>query len=498
MNVKQIRIVAAVVAALTTSSASTAQSITTAKLRDLPKITEIDPNFQSFNVEMVEVTGGRFWAPYASKSGERYAQRPPIDLRDRRLRALARALAPAYMRVSGTWANSTYIPAIGEVAPAIPPPGFTQVLRHSQWRELIQFANDLNLKIIASFPVSTGTRDANGAWSSAHAQRLIDMTRKLGGKLAAVEFANEPNLAKLGGLPGGYDASAYARDFRIFRSFMRSAAPDSVILGPSTSGEGGDISAADILRATANSVDAVSYHFYGALSERCSDFGNQTSADLALGDEWLSRTDKDFEYYSKLRDQYETGKPIWLTETAQAACGGSRWASSFRDSFRYVDQQGRLARKGVKIVAHNTLVASDYALIDDVSLQPRPSYWVAILWRRLMGTTVLERPDLLAGDLKIYAHCLRGNPKGVALLVENLASEAKAISLPKGARGYTITAPTLDAKTVVINGKAPKISTSGALPRIEPIRVKESTSLAGYSISFFAIADVANPACMKG
>jgi hypothetical protein len=32
----------------------------------LPRIGTIDERFQSYNIEMVEVTGGRFWKPYAS------------------------------------------------------------------------------------------------------------------------------------------------------------------------------------------------------------------------------------------------------------------------------------------------------------------------------------------------------------------------------------------------------------------------------------------------
>ena len=37
-----------------------------------------------------------------------YEYRPPIDLTNARLRKLAAALGPAYVRVSGTWANTTY------------------------------------------------------------------------------------------------------------------------------------------------------------------------------------------------------------------------------------------------------------------------------------------------------------------------------------------------------------------------------------------------------
>jgi hypothetical protein len=31
---------------------------------DLARIRDIDPRYQSYNVEMLEVTGGKFWAPY--------------------------------------------------------------------------------------------------------------------------------------------------------------------------------------------------------------------------------------------------------------------------------------------------------------------------------------------------------------------------------------------------------------------------------------------------
>jgi len=30
----------------------------------MPRVGTVDERFQSFNVEMIEVTGGRFWKPY--------------------------------------------------------------------------------------------------------------------------------------------------------------------------------------------------------------------------------------------------------------------------------------------------------------------------------------------------------------------------------------------------------------------------------------------------
>ena len=124
-------------------------------------------------------------------------------------------------------------------------------------------------------------------------------------------------------------------------------------------------------------------------------------------------------FISTLRDRFAPGKPIWLTETAEAACGGNPWAATFLDTFRYLDQLGRLAKAGVQVVMHNTLAASDYGLLDETTLRPRPNYWGAWLWRQLMGTTVLDAGVPVRSGLHVYAHCQRGVPGGVTLLVIN-------------------------------------------------------------------------------
>jgi hypothetical protein len=76
----------------------------------MARVGTVDERFQSYNVEMIEVTGGRFWKPYgpitSDAHSDLYEYRSPIDLTNSRLRRLAAALAPAYIRVSGTWANA--------------------------------------------------------------------------------------------------------------------------------------------------------------------------------------------------------------------------------------------------------------------------------------------------------------------------------------------------------------------------------------------------------
>jgi len=222
----------------------------------------------------------------------------------------------------------------------------------------------------------------------------------------------------------------------------------------------------------------------------------QTSADAALSEEWLARTDQTLAFYRNLRDEFDPGKPMWLTETADAACGGNRWASTFLDTFRYLDQLGRLAKQGVQVVIRNTLAASDYGLLDQKTFEPRPNYWAALLWRRLMGTTVLDPGVEIAEGRHVYAHCLRGSSGGVTLLVINNSRTETAIEVPLESRRYTLSAVPLQNGNVELNGAALKVDSSGNLPPIEGAATAAgSVSFAPVTITFLTVEQSGNSTC---
>ena len=217
--------------------------------KTLARLGTVDERYQSYNVEMHEVTGGDFWKPYGAPTApssparsvpagmdpNAYQYRPPIDLTNPRLRALAAALGPAYVRVSGTWANTSYF-ADADPPPAQPPASFNGVLSRSQWQGVVEFSRAVTARIVSSFAISPGTRDANGMWTPTLARRWLDFTRSAAGELAAAEFMNEPSLAAMGGAPQGYDAAEYGRDFKPFKAFASQAAPGMTILGPGSVG----------------------------------------------------------------------------------------------------------------------------------------------------------------------------------------------------------------------------------------------------------------------
>jgi hypothetical protein len=486
----------------------------------LPRLGSIDARFQSYNIEMVEVTGGRFWKPYkanaagspdrggentgnmpAGSNPDLFEYRKPIDLSNARLRRLAAALAPAYLRVSGTWANTTYF-ADSDEASSTPPAGFRAVLSRARWKAVVDFARAVNAEIVTSMATSAGARDGAGLWQSDQARRLFAYTRSLGGKIAAAEFMNEPTLAAMGGAPKGYDAAAYGRDFKAFAGFIRASEPDVIVLGPGSIGETaeapsrpGFINARDLLAASGPGIDAFSYHHYGALSQRCSGIPGETTPEAALSEDWLASTDRVRAFYQSLRDEFARDKPMWLTETAEAACGGNPWASTFLDTFRYLDQLGRLARAGVQVVAHNTLAASDYGLLDENTFRPRPNYWAALLWRRLMGTTVLDAG--VHEGTHLYAHCRRGARGAVALLAINTnRTVAATLRLPASSERYTLAADDLQGDTVKLNGAPLEVGRGDEFPRFAAVSSPAGLiELAPATISFLTIEDAKNPAC---
>jgi hypothetical protein len=495
----------------------------------MSRVGSVDTRYQSYNVEMVEVTGGRFWRPYAARpaasrgdagattpsrsatltglSPDLFEYRPPIDLGNARLRKLAAGLGPAYLRVSGTWANSTYFPESADAGES-PPAGFNAVLTRGQWREVVEFARAVDAEIMTSMATSPGTRDAAGVWTPVQARRWLDYTKSLGGRIAAAEFMNEPNFAAVGGAPRGYDAVAYGRDFKVFRAFVREAAPDLLLLGPGSVGEKASgslgsgsirsLKTRDLLAAAGPGVDGFSYHHYGTISQRCAGPGVAlTSPEEALSEGWLSGTDATLAFYQSLRDEFEPGRPMWLTETADAACGGNPWASSFLDTFRYLDQLGRLARQGVRVVAHNTLVASDYGLLDERDLTPKPKYWAALLWRQLMGTTVLDPGVPDRPGLHTYAHCLRGRPGGVGLLLINTdRASPQMVTLRVAAERYTLSSMEPLARRADLNGRELKLSADDTLPRMVGEAIPPGPlTLAAATITFVAVPGAENASC---
>ena len=146
---------------------------------------------------------------------------------------------------------------------------------------------------------------------------------------------------------------------------------------------------------------------------------------------------------------------------------------------------------------HNTLAASDYGLLDERTLAPRPNYWGALLWRQLMGTTVLDPGVPVQAGLHVYAHCQRGTPGGVALLVINTDRDAPhSLKIANASERFTLDAANLQDATVRLNGNT---LTLGPDDRVPPITGDPASAgiltMAPATITFLTVPEAANAAC---
>lgn len=486
----------------------------------MKQIGTVDECYQSYNIEMVEVVGGKFWKPYkmmdslpsakatstydvSQNNDQMYMQLAPINLANKRLLTLAKALSPAYVRVSGTWANAIYFQDNNKPKLKKAPSGFVNVLTQNEWKGVIDFVKATHSKLVTSFAVSNGVRDKNGVWTPKEAQKIVNYTKSIGGKIAAAELFNEPTMPTAGGaINKNYSARDFAKDESVFKTWAREEVPDMLTVGPGSIGEGLPgvsfagmgmpfLSTDSMMSAEPRpEFDIFSYHYYGAASMRMMKSGPfSIKPENALSAAWLRRTDTVADYYIGLRDKYDPGKPIWITETAEAAAGGDPFSATYLDCFRYLYQLGSLAQKDVQVVMHNTLAASEYSLIDQDTYLPKPDYWAAFLWAKLMGTHVYDAGKGEPG-VYLFAHNTKGVKDGITLLVINTNKTPIGINIPSEAQQYTLTAEKLQAKTVLLNGKELLLTANDELPVIFGLPIKAGDlTLPALSISFISFVD---------
>src|SRR6185437_14295796 len=121
---------------------------------------------------------------------------------------------------------------------------------------------------------------------------------------------------------------------------------------------------------------------------------------------------------------------------------------------------------------------------DERTLRPRPNYWGALLWRRLMGATVLDAGLPAQPGFHVYAHCERGIPGGVSLLViNNDRTASQALMLPLKSERFTMSA-------------ADRLDAGNRLPPLVGAPVDAgAVTFAPATITFLTAAAAGNGAC---
>jgi hypothetical protein len=444
----------------------------------------IDERFLSVAVDTAQVVGATFWNPEAGLEGAGGSYPvPPYDFARPRLRRLAVELAPAYLRIGGTTADKVYYD-LGAEPVVNPPAPYRAVLTSKQWDGVADFASALGYRIVFTLNAGPGPRDPGNVWHPDNARTLLEYTRAHHVPVAMWDFGNEANAYPVT-ISLGYQVPApqLVRDVTTVRALVQEATPGALLAAPSSAywpvaGEFMSLYEDFLAAGGGSAVDVVTWHYYPTQSRRCLVATRRASADLMFDPATLNEVDTWAAVVEAGRDRYAKGKPVWLGESGNAQCGGEPGVSdSFSSGFWWLDQLGRLARRGEPVVVRQTLSGSNYGLVDDDTLQPRPDYWTSVLWRRLVGTRVLDVPEGVDPLLRVYAHCTRAGapdagPGAVTLAVLNLDRTA-GVSLVLDAFGdtadvYELSSPDLASAEARLNGATLLADEDGALPALPP------------------------------
>lgn len=498
-------------AACSSSSETPVEPVdTTAKLEidvSAPAAT-IDERYLSFAVDTAQVVGGLFWSaePVAQLIGQE--RQPVYDFKRPRLRALAAELAPAFLRIGGSDADRVFYDMTdAPVAEEDLPEGFEFVLTAAQVDGVFEFAQALGFGVMFTLSAGPGVRDEQGDWTPDMAEQLIEYVSSNDYEVTLWELGNEwDRFPIILGVPATPEMAV--REFAAVRTLLEDLYDDFRLGGTSGAywpsiGELFPMYGPFMEMGGGDFLDVVTWHYYPTQSER----GGVLRTDpwergILLDPEDLDIALQWADEVIGFRDAHAPNLPVWLGESGHAQFGGQPGASdAFEGTFWWLDQLGALARRNIQVSVRQTLSGSNYGMIDDVTLDPRPDYWASVLWRRLMGRRVLDVHRSEVDDLvRVYAHCSYQRPGAVTVLAINLDEEndvrIEIDGLSQSDKElYVLTSDALDSSDLMLNGTLLR-DEDGVLPPLDPERLGgRPADVPARSMAFVVYPDADALAC---
>lgn len=393
----------------------------------------IPDDFLSLTIDSSLFLGGHWWGDTKKiKNGVAVDRVKALDLKDKKLLSLAKALAPAMVRIGGTEADRVKykvgwkalkklfgIKKTKKKGPRRKQVKHALVLNKKFWNSLIDFFEHTGLDLLFNVSAGPADRDATGSWLPDNTMKLIAYTLKQKFHVPAWELGNEVNgFLFLHGLRHHVSASQYARDFIRFAETINSLSPGSKIVGPASAvwpklGEINPIINTLCASPSGLHLDALSWHYYpqqssnGPLAVRRAGKHTLLCPDVLNG---VARLNKKIEKSRRKIAESEKIETVenWITETGHALYGGEQGLSdSFVSTLWWLDQLGLMAREGVNKIFRQSLVGARYGMLDQETFDPRPDYYASFLWKKLMGNRV-KHVELNGKNRKVRAYLHSG------------------------------------------------------------------------------------------
>ena len=316
-----------------------------------------------------------------------------LNLQNTHLRALTRTLAPANLRVGGTWFNNlVYLVDEQEDASLCTPERDAKhlCLNMKRWTEIVEFCTATNLRLVFDLNILLG-RNAScttfNCWDSSNIRRFLQYT--------AQQWPLFPNAFEIGNeLEHFLDPLETARIAGEIRTMIYEFWPhnNATTRRPLLVGPAANVRPDWMRRFAAHAstvIDVITYHLYPAYG------GTHNLEHTIPTPAWLDFSHQIMHTMHRAATVTTTTSiAVWIGESAAAWEGGRNGITNgFVSAFWYLDTLGQAASMGHAAFCRSSLVGNQYGLLEQKFqlYKPNPDFWVALLFRRLvigrLGTT---------------------------------------------------------------------------------------------------------------
>ncbi|KAB2011389.1 hypothetical protein ES319_D09G016200v1 [Gossypium barbadense] len=305
--------------------------------------------------------------------------------------------------------------------------GFSQgCLPMERWDELNNFFNQTGVKVTFGLNALLKRNRSEiekglwvGDWQSQNAGDFMKYTISKGYKVDSYEFGNQLSGAGMG---ASVEAEQYGKDIVVLKNLVKELHPDPKtqpkVLGPS--GYYDEKWFNSFLEVSGHDVvDGVTHHIYNLGP------GDDPNVIAKIQDpSYLNQVSQTYKGVLNIVNKFKPQSRAWVSESGEALHGGAKDLSpTFADGFWYLDQLGMASTYNQKVFCRQTLIGGNYALLNTTTSIPNPDYYDALLWHRLMGSTVLAVTQESNPNLRVYAHCAKKKP-GISIIFINLSKDS--------------------------------------------------------------------------
>ncbi|NXY14256.1 HPSE Heparanase, partial [Atrichornis clamosus] len=372
---------------------------------------------------------------------------------------------------------------------------------------LYSFANCSGFHLV--FGLNALLRKGGLQWDSSNAQALLDYCASQRYNISW-ELGNEPNsFRKKSGIH--ISGSQLGQDFIHLRQLLNNYTlyQHAKLYGPDVGQPRKHTQRLlrSFLKSGGKVIDSVTWHHY-YVNGRSATRGDFLSPEVL--DTFATAIYEVLEIVGRTVPD----KKVWLGETSSAYGGGApRLSNTYVAGFMWLDKLGLSARQGIDVVMRQVFFGAGTYHLVDANFEPLPDYWLSLLYKKLVGTKVLQVS--LAGankrKLRVYLHCTNTlNPKyregDVTLFALNLYNVTQHLQLPnylssKHVDQYLLLPhgkENILSRSIELNGRVLRMLDEKTLPELmeKPLGPGSLLGLPAFSYGFYVIKNAKAIACI--